>query len=84
VLANWQQDPQPIQYSFLFDDYGLQKGRPYRLSILHENRRRTTVGIVKDDFTRTDTLDGRSVIVYILEPTARRKPVGGIAPKKSW
>jgi hypothetical protein len=76
MLINWHENQQTIDYTFRFDDYGLTKGRPYRLMTLDENGQHH-VGVVRDDFTRVDALGGRGVKIYIIEPFVRPRPVGG-------
>ncbi|MFH2001939.1 MAG: hypothetical protein ABIK28_19845, partial [Planctomycetota bacterium] len=78
ALINWNGTQQSIDYTFKFDDYGLRKGRPYRIKELTANGS-TVIDTVTDDFTRNDTLDARSLKILEIVPVLQMKKPGGIA-----
>jgi hypothetical protein len=66
ALINWHEDNNTIDYTFRFDDYGLSKGTPYDVYQLDESGS-TLVDTVYDDFTRVDSLEARSIMIYVIE-----------------
>lgn len=78
MLINWFESQQSIDYTFAFDDYGLTKGRRYEIKELTETGIQH-VGVVSDDFTRMDTLDARSIRIYMVDAMVMPRQIGGIA-----
>jgi len=76
VLINWWESQENIAYNFKFNDYGMEKGKIYDLMELDDEGNLNIIETVDDDFSRTETLDERSILIYLIKESSAECLVG--------